>query len=174
MLSAGVGCKRRPVTVIPQKIFVPPPPEPREPAPAPELPPPSVEAIARSLTPTVPPDPPEAIRQPAPVPPFREPVRGAGAGTPARRPPALQLGALLSPEEEQRYRDKLEADLARIRRNLARLARRSLTERQAAELRRVRALVEQAEAMRGRDLAAASELAGRAVILSEELLRTSR
>ncbi len=168
------GCKRRP-SVIPAKIFVPPPPTAhREAGPPPQLPPPAIELIARALLPEVPPEPPEAIRSEARVPPFPEPVRRPAAEAPAHRAPELRLGALLSPEEERRYRDRLEADLARVRRNLARLARRALTAGQAAELRRIRALTEQAKALRGRDPIAASELAGRAAILSEELLRTSR
>jgi len=153
---------------------VPPPPAVRETGPPPQLPPPAIERIARALRPAVPPQPPEAIRCGVEAPPFRAAVREPSRQAPAVESPALRLGALLSREEEQRYRDRLEADLARVRRNLAKLAQRDLIPKQAADLRRIRALAEQAEALRGRDLVAASGLAGRAVILSEELLRTSR
>jgi len=173
LLVGGAGCRRRP-TVVPEKIFVPPPPAPRQEAAARPLPAPPPYPAGRALVPAVPEEPPEGIRSQPEVPPYEEPPPPRTADGAASGQPALQLGALLAPEEERRYRDRLQADLARVRRNLGRLARRNLTGRQADEVRRIRALARQAEALRGQDLVAASELAGRAVILSEELLRTTR
>ncbi len=138
------------VEITPGEPSVEAPAQPEPAPPAPEPLPPAPEHEAEPQLAPVPPSPPEP---------------------PASPPPSL--APMLLPEEESRYRNEINASLARSRRNLAVLARRNLSQDQQIRLNRVRTFIAQAEAVRATDLAAAAGLARRADILSAELVNAT-
>jgi hypothetical protein len=116
-----------------------------------------------------------AVPEPKPEPTLPS-VEPPPAPSPPEPPsaPAPSLTPLLSSADQARYRDRIDASLARARRNLATLAQRNLSTDQQTRLNRVRTFISQAETTRSTDLATAAGLARRADILSAELVRNTQ
>lgn len=99
------------------------------------------------------------------------PPTGAGDTEPTlQRSP--QIGSILSPAERRRYVGEIDAALGSTKRDLGALGRRSLNASQSSSVRRIEALVAQAEEVRERDLPLAKNLAERALLFMGELKRT--
>jgi hypothetical protein len=178
ILALAAGCsscrlhKSKPV-----RVFVPPPVKPQPAAKEiPELPPaPDIEANAY---PEVPPvatgasmpaagPPPPAPRRPAPpraaVPPQPPPV--------AEPAPAPKLGPLFTPEQLREYNRSIEESLDRVKKVLATVAGRSLNPELTSILNRIQTFQKQAEQARESDLVTAVNLARRADLLAQDLIK---
>jgi hypothetical protein len=82
------------------------------------------------------------------------------------------LGEVIPGDEARRLERSLADDLSAARSALASLKGRKLTREQSESATRIRAFVSRAEEVRKNDIAAAAELARRAALLSDDLLRT--
>ena len=135
---------------------MPPPPEIQEPTqitlPAPQGTPPSRPAPRKRRTPPPPP-------QPAEQPPVQP------------SPPPPQLGAILSDAERRQYEADYAQSLSRARSALQQASGKSLTPTQKETVERIKVFIRQAEESRGRDLATALQLARRADVLGQDLLK---
>ena len=114
-------------------------------------------------------------RFPAPPPrPARAPV--ASVPKPPVTPPettpapALKLSQILTPEESRRNTQELEQYKESVKKNLTRVAGRSLTPEQKDIVERVQTYLTQAEQAREEDLVTAVNLARRADLLAKDLL----
>jgi type IV secretory pathway VirB10-like protein len=137
---------------------MPPPPEIKEPAqitlPAPQKTPPPRPAPKKKTTPATPPPPPPPVEQP--------PV-------PAAPPP--QLGEILSDAERRQYEADYAQSLARARSALQQSSGKSLSPTQRETVERIKTFIQQAEELKGRDLATALQLVRRADVLGQDLLK---
>jgi hypothetical protein len=151
------------------------PPKPREvalPAP-PEIP--ATEPDLGRTGPSLPgePLPPPPRRRPKPRP--HEDADETPAPAPAPEPPAVplpQFEQILTPEQRQAYTEEIERNIADARKAVAALEGRRLNAEQATYLARVRAFIEQANEARKADLFRARNLAERARVLAEDLLKS--
>jgi type IV secretory pathway VirB10-like protein len=136
---------------------MPPPPEIKEPAqitlPAPQKTPPPRPAPRKKQTPPAPPPPPP-VEQP--------PVQAA---------PPPQLGAILSDAERRQYEADYAQSLARARSALQQSSGKSLSPTQRETVERIKTFIQQAEELKGRDLATALQLVRRAGVLGQDLLK---
>jgi|GEM_PF-2405132 len=119
----------------------------------------------------------------ADAPPRRQPPSPTVADTapaPAVQPePAAasdlpQLSPLISPNERRSMEAELDQRLAQTRANLNRLSGRTLNGEQVAAVKRIQAFLKQAEDTRQQDLNLARNLAQRAQVLAEDLVRSAR
>ena len=101
---------------------------------------------------------PEQAEQPAPA-----------EAAPAE--PAPRLGEILSSEQSREYTRALDQSVALVQRVLSTIASRRLTPDQKQTSDRVRVFARQAEEARLKDLATAVNLAKRAELLAQDLLR---
>jgi hypothetical protein len=90
---------------------------------------------------------------------------------PAQVEPVPRLGEILSAEQSREYTQALDQSLALVQRSLTAIASRRLTADQRQTAGRVRVFARQAEDLRSRDLATAVNLAKRAELLAQDLLR---
>lgn len=162
------------------KPQLPPPP----PAPAPTAvqpaPPPAKTPESQPAPPDIPPrtldvQPPPLEPLPVPPPPRRRPKSSAPAVEPApapQPPPLPQLEQILTPQQQKAYNDEIDRNIASAQRTLAALAGHRLNEEQRTYLERIRAFLAQAEAARKTDLFRARNLAERASLLADDLLRS--
>lgn len=163
-----------------------PEPKPRESGPAeapkPEPPPPAAAqpveekpSPEQQQTPVVvlpaPPKPETPKRRGRPAQPKPEPA--APAETPAAAP-VPQLRQIFTPGERQEYNQAIDRSMESARRSLAALAGRSLSPAQLASAERVRTFLSQAEEARKEDLLRARNLAERADVLAQDLLKSLR
>ena len=175
-LSLGSSsCSHRKTKIV--RVFVPPPAKPRPPivAEIPELPQaPDIEAIDQPALPgdlfaTMPPagPPPPAPRRPAP------PARVA-APPPAPVPDAVprpRLGQIFTAEQLREYNRNLDESLERVKRVLATVGGRSLNPDLAQIVGRIQTFQRQAEQARESDLVTAVNLARRADLLAQDLIK---
>jgi len=104
----------------------------------------------------------------------------AGQQTPAaQQPPANeaavpQLEEILSPEQRQAFNEAIDRDLARAQRALESLQGRRLNREQRTNFERVQTFMQQATDSRKVDLPRAKNLADRASVLADDLLRTAQ
>jgi hypothetical protein len=132
----------------------------------------------------VPPDiPPQTLDiQPPPLeplkvapPPRRRPRPPAPAveTAPAPQPPPLpQLEQILTQQQQRAYNEEIDRNIVRTQRTLSALAGHRLNEEQRTYLERIRAFLAQAEEARKSDLFRARNLAERATLLADDLLRS--
>ena len=163
-------------------LAVPSLPAPAQPAPAP-TPPQTTPAPA-----PVPPPPPQTTPAPAPQQTAPTPAPQQATPTPAPRPkparkpaatpkPAAnvpQLGVLLTPEQRRQYEQDYSRSLGRSDQGLAEVSGYKLNAEQAETVARVRSFARQARELHDRDLATAAQLARRADLLAQDLLRALR
>ena len=141
--------------------------------PVPPLPPDEKGTKATSPTPTRqrratvrPPQTPPAAAVPVPVPATLPPDV-----TPAPTP-VPQLVEVLTPGARRQSEVELVVSLQRARTALGRAAGRNLTPAQRDTVERIRVFIQQAEAERSKDIATALQLARRANLLGEDLVKS--
>ena len=86
-------------------------------------------------------------------------------------PPPPQLGAILSDAERRQYEADYAQSLSRARSALQQASGKSLTPTQKETVERIKVFIQQAEESKGRDLATALQLARRADVLGQDLLK---
>ena len=154
-------------------------PETPKPKP-PEIPPPDVPATqGPDLTGTNPAEPPATVPAP-PKPPRRASGRKPVAGPPAPESQSSpeaeatvpQLRPILTPEQQQQLNDSVNRRLERAQQSLRLIEKRRLNRQQAAAAQQIRTFIHQAQEARSNDLLRANNLAERADVLAEDLLRT--
>lgn len=172
------------------KANVPPAPKPaaaETKLPPPVTTPPKTEAAAMPEPPQLPPQattgtqPPPYSRDSLPPPPrprrTRHETPEPPAATPAAEVPAAQaavpqLEQILTPEQQAAYNDEIDRNIARAQRTVGQLSGRPLTAEQKVYLDRIRAFIQQASDARKTDLFRAKNLAERASVLAEDLLKS--
>jgi hypothetical protein len=119
--------------------------------------------------------------EPLPPPPRRRPKprphEDADAPSPAPEPeppavPVPQFEQILTPQQRQAYTEEIDRNIASAQKAVAALEGRRLSPDQATYLARVRAFIEQANEARKADLFRARNLAERASVLAEDLLKS--
>ena len=177
-LSLGsTGCLFRKST--PPRVFVPPPPaaRPRVATTQPELPPPPdidmpedatvTSGIPAAMPPTEPPPPAPPRRAPPPV--------RANTQPPAAAPPEVQptprLGQIFTAEQLRDYNRAVDESLDRVRRVLGGVAGRNLNPELSEIVSRIQTFQRQAEQAREQDLVTAVNLARRADLLAQDLVK---
>jgi outer membrane biosynthesis protein TonB len=157
-------------------------PVPAPPAPAmetPPVPPPVPEPVPQQPAPQPPapePAPPEepvvkpARKKPSAKPPQPEPETAAPE-TPAPQP-VPQLGVLITLEQRKQYEADYAASHARAQHVLVLAAEYKLTPAQSESVGRIQSFLRLAENVHDRDPATAAQLAHRAGLLAEDLLKT--
>jgi len=146
-----------------------PPPEP-EAAPKPEPTPPPVTETQPAEQPVAQPAPKK--RTTKPVQPIPAAVPAGPEAPPPQPQPVPQLGVLMTPEQRQRYEADYVAGLASAQHGLVLAAEYKLTSAQNETVNRIKSFVKLAENVHERDPATASQLARRAALLAEDLLKT--
>jgi len=175
---ANCGCwpktNKRPLPVPP----LPAPAAQQAPAPAPEQPasqkPPDLPPVA------VPPPEEPQLKPPAPKRRTPKPQQQAPAAAPDQAPApaaneaAPQLGVMLTAQQRQEYEKSYSTGMARAQHALILAAEYRLTDVQSESVERIRSFMKLAENSHGRDLATAAQLAQRAGLLGDDLLKTLR
>lgn len=163
------------------RVFTPPPAKPRPPivTEVPELPPgPDVEANGwpelpveipsamppaggppTTVTPRRPP-PPTRVAAPAPVPPV-----------PEAPPPPPRLGQIFTAEQLREYNRNLDESLERVKKALVAVVGKNLSPDLAEIVSRIQTFQKQAEQARELDLVTAVNLARRADLLAQDLIK---
>jgi len=153
------------------------PPKPREvtlPAP-PRLP--ATEPDIGQTGPSLPGEslPPPPHRRPKPRP-HEDADAQPAAPEPEPEPPAAvplpQFEQILSPEQKQAYTQEIDRNIADAQKAVSAVEGRRLSGEQATYLARVRAFIEQANEARKADLFRARNLAERAKVLAEDLVKS--
>lgn len=189
VLSTLSACRKKTAAstpLPPQPVVVEPQPPPLPPLPVSEpqtqvqLPPP--QEIPAGAVPHYPgPLEAEAAREaavaktpqtaPPRTPPAQKPPNGAETTTgPAPAPPP-QLGQMLSAEQRRQYNEQTDRSLTEARRNLNVAMQRNLNTNQMNIVRRIQGYIDQAMEARRQDIRMASNLADRARLLAEDLVR---
>ena len=169
-----------------RRQFVPPPPRPiiAKPWPQPTieepppidlpLPPVAVAEVALNEQPeieTPPPKPVQRRRPAAPATPTPAPAP-EGEGQPAAPVPAPQLTEILTDDRRKQYEAEFTGSISRAQAAVNRTSNRSLSENQKETVQRINTFVEQAQDARTRDLVTALQLARRADLLGQDLVRS--
>lgn len=177
-LAVGISSCRK----TPHRVFIPPPPAPiaivnrdLPVIPAPQFdarfPPAEVPAYPTPAPPVLPPPPPPrpatATQPPRPAP--SAPV--ATIPEPVPIVPAPKLGQVFTEAQSRDYNRNLNESLERVRQALAFLAAKSLSQDQMETVSRITNFQKQAEQAREQDLVTAVNLARRADVLAQDLLK---
>jgi hypothetical protein len=161
------------------KVFVPPPPttRPRLATVLPELPPPPeidvpqdatvIVGIPAVMPPAEPPPPAPPRRTPPPVRANTQPPTPA----PPDAPPTPRLGQIFTAEQLREYNRAVDESLDRVRRVLGRVAGRNLSPELTDIVSRIQTFQKQAEQAREQDLVTAVNLARRADLLAQDLVK---
>jgi hypothetical protein len=83
-----------------------------------------------------------------------------------------QLEQILTQQQQRAYNEEIDRNIVRTQRTLSALAGHRLNEEQRTYLERIRAFLAQAEEARKSDLFRARNLAERATLLADDLLRS--
>jgi hypothetical protein len=105
-------------------------------------------------------------------PPAQPPAEDTTAAAPEAEAP--QLEQILSPEERQAYLEDIDSNINRAQKTVDTLQGRNLSGEQKTYLARVRAFMDQAREARKTDLFRAKNLAERASVLAEDLMRSAQ
>jgi hypothetical protein len=176
VLSLGTSsCGFRTTKTV--RVFVPPPPPPRPPLPTqvPEIPAaPNLDIDALITPPEYP------VSLPSGLPPPPAPRRPAAAPRATAPPPpaipdvtlpAPRLGQIFSAEQAREYNRTLDESLERVRRTLGQVVGRNLNAELTDIVVRIQTFQKQAEQAREQDLVTAVNLARRADVLAQDLLK---
>ena len=151
---------------------VKPPEQPRpEQKPLPTPPSPGIEEPAQITLPApqkTPPRPPARKRPPPPAPPQ---APAPAEQQPPVQPSPPQLGEILSDAQRRQYEADYAQSLSRARSALQQASGKSLTPTQRETVERIQTFIQQAEESKGKDLATALQLARRADVLGQDLLK---
>jgi type IV secretory pathway VirB10-like protein len=159
---AEMSCKKKavaiPLPATPAQVSTPatPPPDP-QPIP-PEEPPKTPQPVV--VKPPVRPAP----QQPSPVVVQPPPVS----------PPPPVLGDVLPPEQQRRFNNAIDQNLASAQSILGSLSGKQLNQEQQRTVAQIQNFVQQANTRRRSDLAAAKSLAERAAVLARDLMKQFR
>ena len=161
------------------RVFVPPPAARRTVAIAqPELPaPPDIEIPAEAPPLEIPTSLPSAAAPPpSPVPrrippPVRATAPPPATVVPPEPPPAPRLGQIFTADQLREYNRSLEESLDRVKRVLGTMAGKHLNTEQTQMVRRIQTFQKQAEQAREQDLVTAVNLARRADLLAQDLVK---
>ena len=174
VLATG-GCKKNkrslPVPAPPTPQAQPAPPPPPEPVPAPTKTEPAVQPVQEPE----PQEPQETKPAPKkhPAKPQQPPPTTTPPGPEAPPPqPVPQLGVILTPEQRQKYEADYAASMASAQHGLVLAAEYKLTPAQTETVSRIKSFMRLAENVHERDPATAAQLARRAALLAEDLLKT--
>lgn len=166
----GAGCRKRPAQNAPST------PLPTTQSPTTEMPPPEITGTPEKTPP--------ALTVPAPSAPRPRPNRRTSTSAPAETAPPDPEAAVSKPEpprisprysaqEEAAFRKQTNESIAEAERNLQRMNRRKLNPAQADMAEKIRGFLAQAhEAISAGDWFRAQNLAGKASVLSAELIRS--
>jgi hypothetical protein len=188
LLSASLvssGCFFRKNKPQPPAAPLPAPPPAAASKPDPIPPPPKVQPEKPDLAegppaaqeidvPKPPPAPPRRPRRPVAQTPAPAPAETNSTNPPAPAPDPPRLVQLLTPAEERRYQEQLDQYLKNVDVALGQAAARSLSAGQTETVQRVREFAQQARDQRASDLVTAHNLALRANVLAQDLLRSFR
>jgi hypothetical protein len=164
----------------PPRVFVPPPPVAHPPVATvqPDLPPPPeidmpedagiVEGIPPAMPPAEPPPPAPPRRTPPPV---RANTQPAAPVPPEVQPTTPRLGQIFTAEQLRGYNRAVDESLDRVRRVLGRVAGKNLNPELTDIVSRIQTFQKQAEQARERDLVTAVNLARRADLLAQDLVK---
>ncbi len=158
----------------PPRALVQPPAKTAVPQPLPE--PPQLATGEQALPAEAPPieqewpGPPRRPRRPRPAPATEE----AEAPEVVPAAPAPELAQILTPEQETSYNAAIDRNLDRAQRTAHLLRSRKLSRDQAVYLERITSFIQQANEARKTDLVRAANLAERAAVLADDLLRSLR
>ncbi len=171
---AGGGCwfrkNKRPLPVPPPPAPQAQPASPSAPAPVPQKLP--AQPPAPEPAPLEQPVAKPVRKKPAPKPPQPEPETAPPASAAPAPEPTPQLGVLITPEQRKRYEEDYATSLARAQHGLVLAAEYKLTPAQSETADRIRSFMKLAENVHDRDPATAAQLAQRARLLAEDLLKT--
>jgi len=163
----------------PPKVFVPPPPaaRPSVATTQPELPPPpdidmpEDATVTGGIPATMPPTEPPPRTPPRRIPPPVRATTQPPAQIPPDPPPAPRLGQIFTAEQLREYNRLVDESLDRVRRNLSRVAGRSLNPELTQIVSQIQTFQRQAEQAREQDLVTAVNLARRADLLAQDLIK---
>ena len=102
----------------------------------------------------------------------QEPAPPAAPAEETAAAPVPQLEQILTPEQRQAYIDEIDTNVGRAQKTVDSLQGRRLNRDQKTYLARVRAFIDQANEARKTDLFRAKNLAERASVLADDLLRS--
>jgi len=179
LAALAPGCR-----VFRRSRTAPPPPPPRAlvkppdttPAPQPLPEPPQLTVSEPNLPAEAPlleqewPGPPRRPRRPRLAPAAEE----AEAPEVAPAAPVPELAQILTPEQATSYNAAIDRNLQRAQRTARLLRSRKLNRDQAVYLERITSFIQQANDARRSDLVRAANLAERAAVLADDLLRSLR
>ena len=162
------------------RVFVPPPSKPRPPitSQVPELPPAPEINVDAKMVPELPPadlsaslptiaPPPQVQRRPTPPPRAAAPPPAPAA----EAPPPPRLGQIFTAEQLKEYNRNLDESLDRVKKVLAAVGGRSLNPDMNEIVGRIQTFQKQAEQARELDLVTAVNLARRADLLAQDLIK---
>jgi len=167
----AAGCQRNIVKASPPSVSTPPPPE-ANPSTAPPTEPQTTTAPPPTAAPTptpksTPPPAPTRAKQPAPV--ASEPEKPADNP----RPEAPVISPELTPQAQAAAEQRTNADIAHAEQNLQSAESKQLDEAQHDLVQKVRDFLAQAhDAIHAEDWVRASNLAEKARVLSDELVKS--
>jgi hypothetical protein len=164
----------------PPRVFVPPPPtaRPRVATTQPELPPPPEIDMPEDTTitggipaamPPLPPPPPAPPRRIPP--PVRATTQPPAVVPPEVQPTAPRLGQIFTAEQLRDYNRAVDESLDRVRRVLGSVTGRNLNAELSEIVSRIQTFQKQAEQAREQDLVTAVNLARRADLLAQDLVK---
>lgn len=175
-ITASLPQPPQPALLKPAPVLSMPPAVTPIETPVPDAPAPVARVEEPLPEPNLPP-PPEAKK-----PPVRRPRQTAAAPVPAAATPEAasapepvpQLQEMLSPERQSQYETELTASVDRARETLKQVqaSRRRLTKPQKENVSRIQTFLTQAENARKDDLGTALQLARRADLLGQDLLKS--
>ncbi len=173
---SGCFTKKKPPVVIPPVVVPQPQPQPQ---PAPEPPPePKPAPKSEEQKPVVKPQPapapepqaePPKLEKPSPAPSQR---KRTPAAKPAAQAPIPQLGTILTAEQRAQYQKTCDESLRKAKNALNAVSGKKLSSSQSESASRVRSFIRQAEELKSRDLTTAAQLAQRADLLAQQLVRS--
>jgi hypothetical protein len=181
LASGSSSCWLKKTT--PVRVFVPPPSKPRslETVKVPDIPPPPDDIEASGMDaaayPEIPNEGPATI--PAAGPPPVPPRRPAPRATTTPQPPAVveppptapKLGPIFTADQLREYNRSIDDSLDRVRKVLASVNGRTLNPQLMLILNRIQTFQKQAEQARESDLVTAVNLARRADLLAQDLVK---
>lgn len=112
------------------------------------------------------------VRTHQPTQPAEEAAAAPVPESPAVPSTAPQLTQVLTPEQQATYNSSLDGNLDRARRTVTALSGRRLTRNQIVYLERIKSFIQQASEARRTDLVRAANLAERAALLADDLLKS--
>jgi hypothetical protein len=114
------------------------------------------------------------VRRPRPVASLPAPVPAAAVAetAPAPEPVVPQLREILTPERRTQYENEFAQSVARAKAALAQVPRRKLDDPQRENVSRIETFLAQAEEAKKQDLGTALQLARRADLLGQDLLKS--